>query len=195
SISQLSGYGAGNRARQFYQRVGDLRDDREADAYLTQHPVATLKQVRKSREPASTADAISVCQHANLLARLRGRSRPVLDDIHDALVTCVVKGDPSEQGLHLREAMDHVDIGTAIGKVTPAVGRLPIVQDFYDRVEELELSILFEKEKNLRLDLDKRNELALRQSIFLHRLRFLEIETASLLEGAAGDFATGKIFR
>ncbi|MBI3822317.1 MAG: hypothetical protein HY289_06515 [Planctomycetes bacterium] len=194
-VSQLSGYGAGNRAPQFYQRIWELRDDAAPDAYLIQHAVATLKQVRKSREPASTADAISVCQHANLLARLRGRPRPVLDDIHDALITCVVKGNPNEEGLHLREAMDHVDIGTAIGKVTPAVGRLPIVQDFYDRVDELDLSMIFEKEKNLRLDLDKRNDLARRQSIFLHRLRFLEIETASLLEGAAADFATGKIFR
>ncbi len=194
-ISQLSGYGAGNRAPQFYQRVWDLRDEASADAYLIQHTVATLKQMRKSREAASTADAISVCQHANLLARLRGRPRPVLDDIHDALITCVVKGDPREQGVHLREAMDHVDIGTVIGKVTPAVGRLPIIQDFHDRIDELELAAVFEKEKKLRLDLDKRDEKALRQSVFLHRLLFLEVEMASLRDAPTSDFATGKIFR
>ena len=194
-ISQLSGYGAGNRAPQFYQRIWENRADATTDAYLIQHTVATLKEMRKSRAPASTADAIAVCQHANLLARLRGRPRPVLDDIHDALITCVVKGDPREEGLHLREAMDHVDIGTAIGKVTPAVGRLPIAQDFHDRVDELELRAVFEKEKKIRLDLDKRNELARRQSVFLHRLRFLEVEMASLLEAPTADFASGKIFR
>jgi hypothetical protein len=194
-ISQLSGYGAGNRAPQFYQRVWDLGKDEADDAYLIQHTVATLKEMRKSREPASTADAISVCQHANLLARLRGRPRPVLDDIHDALVTCVVKGDPREAGLHLAEAMDHVDIGTAIGKVTPAVGRLPIVQDFHDRVEELDLQAVFEKEKKVRLDLDKRDQQKFRQSVLLHRLMFLEVEMASLVEAPGADFATGKIFR
>jgi hypothetical protein len=151
--------------------------------------------MRKRRESASTADAIAVCQHANLLARLRGRPRPVLDDIHDALITCIVKGDPSAEGLHLQEAMDHVDIGTAIGKVTPKVGRLPVVQDFHDRIEELELQAVLEKEKKLRLDLDKRNDLARRQSVFLHRLRFLEVEMASLLEAPSADFASGKIFR
>jgi hypothetical protein len=194
-ISQLSGYGAGNRAPRFYQRVWDLRHEEAADAYMIQHAVATLKQVRKSREPASTADAIAVTQHANLLARLRGRARPVLDDIHDALVTCVVKGNPLEEGLHLQEAMDQTDIGTAIGKVTSAVGRLPIVQDFHDRVAELSLAMVFEKEKKIRLDLDKRNELALHQSVFLHRVRFLEIEMASLAEAPSTDFASGKIFR
>src|SRR5262249_25720281 len=161
---QLSGYGAGNRAPQFYQRVWELRDD--PDAYLIQHVVTTLKQVRRNREPASTADAISVCQHAYLLARLRGRPRPVLDDLHDALITCVVKGNPDEEGLHLREAMDQTDIGTAIGKVTPAIGRLPIVQDFHNNIDELELSAVLQKEKKLRLDLDKRNDLARRQSVF-----------------------------
>jgi hypothetical protein len=194
-VSQLSGYGAGNRAPQFYQRVWELRNDEQADAYLIRHTVATLKQMRKSREPVSTADAIAVCQHANLLARLRGRPRPVLDDIHDALVTCVVKGNPSEEGIHLAEAMDHADIGTTIGKVTRAVGRLPIVQDFHDRVADLDLGAVFEKEKKLRIDLDKRNDLARQQSVFLHRLLFLEVEMASLLEAPAADFASGKIFR
>lgn len=194
-ISQLSGYGAGNRAPQFYQRVWDLRNERSPDAYLIQHTVATLKQMCKLREPASTADAIAVCQHANLLARLRGRPRPVLDDIHDALVACVVKGNPSEEGQHLCEAMDHVDIGTTIGRVTLSVGKLPLVQDFHDRIEELSLSMVFAKEKKVRLDLDKRNDLALRQSVFMHRLRFLEVEMAALQEAPAADFASGKIFR
>jgi hypothetical protein len=194
-VSQLSGYGAGNRAPQFYQRLWELRADSADDGYLIQHAVATLKQVRRKREAASTADAIAVCQHANLLARLRGRPLPVLDDLHDALVTCVVKGNPREEGLHLQEAIDQVDIGTSIGKVTADVGRLPIVQDFHDRVEELQLDAVFEKEKKVRLDLDKRNDLARRQSVLLHRLRFLEVEMASLLEAPSADFATGKIFR
>jgi hypothetical protein len=194
-ISQLSGYGAGNRAPRFYQRVWELQDDEAADAYMVQHAVATLKQMRKSREPASTADAISVCQHALLLARMRGRTRPLLDDIHDALLTCVVKGDPREVGGPLRDAMDQVDIGSVIGKIPPTVGRLPIVQDFHDRAEELELQAIFEKEKKLRFDLDKRNDVAQRQSVFFHRLKFLEVDMAALIEAPTADFASGKIFR
>ena len=193
-ISQLSGYGAGIRAPQFYQRVWELADDEAEDAYLVQHIVAVLKQVRKGHEPASTADAIAVCQHANLLARLRGRPRAVLDDLHDALVTCVVKGNPREEGLHLQEAIDQVDIGTAIGKVTATVGRLPIVQDFHDRIDELELSDVLAKEKKLRLDLDRRKDLDQRKSTFLHRLVFLDVDMASLREAPSGDFASGKIF-
>jgi hypothetical protein len=166
-----------------------------SDDYLIQHAVATLKQVRKRRAAASTADAIAVCQHATLLARLRGRPRPVLDDIHDALVTCIVKGNPRDEGAHLSEAMDQADIGTTIGKVTPAVGRPPIVQDFYDRIAELDLGAVFQKEKKLRLELDKRSDHGMRQSVFLHRLGFLEVEMAAIREAPSADFATGKIFR
>jgi hypothetical protein len=194
-MSQLSGYAAGNRAPQFYQRVWELRDGEQTDEYLIQHTIAVLKQIRKAREPASTADAIAVCQHANLLARLRGRPCPVLDDIHDALVTCIAKGNPSEEGRYLLEAIDQADIGTAIGKVTAAVGRLPIVEDFYHCLDEYQLQVIFEKEKRVRLDLDKRVELANRQSTFLHRLRYLGVELAVLVEAPTSDFSTGKIFR
>jgi hypothetical protein len=194
-ISQLSGYAAGNRAPQFYQRVWDLRRSSAVDAYLIEHVLAVLKQVRKAKEPASTADAIAVCQHANFLARLRGRPRSVLDDVHDALITCVVKGNPADEGRYLLEAIDQADIGTSIGKVTSAVGRLPIVQDFHDRMEELDLAQYLEKEKRCRLELDKRDELANRRSAFLHRLAYLGIELATLIEGQFGDLATGKIFR
>ena len=194
-ISELSGYGAGNRAPQYYQRLWDLlRDDRPEDL-LAQHVVETLKQTRKKGEVASSADAIAVCQNARLLARLRGRDLPVLDDIHDALITCVCKGNPAEEGTHLRAAMDHVDIGSAIGKVTGAIGRLPIVDDFYQRLDELELTEVVRKEKRLNLDLDKREEPQLRRSVFLHRLRMLGVELAGLTQAPSTDFATGKIFR
>jgi hypothetical protein len=194
-ISQLSGYAAGNRAPQFYQRLWELRDSTDADAYVIEHVIAVLKQLRKAKAPASTADAIAVCQHAKFLARLRGRSLSVLEDIHDALITCVVKGNPSDEGRHVLEAIDQADIGTTIGKVTNAIGRLPIVEDFYDRLDELDLAGLLEKEKRCRLELDKRDEVANRRSAFLHRVAYLNIELAHLIEAPSGDLATGKLFR
>jgi hypothetical protein len=192
-VSQLSGYRAGNRAPQYYQMGWDLwREGRAADA-LVEYVVAVLKQGRKDGEPLSSADAIAVSQHAGMLARLRGRAAPVIDDIHDALVTCCCKGNPADEGLHLQRAIDAVDVGTKLGKVTPALGRLPLVNDFHSQMADLDLGEVLDREKRVALDLDKRQDAAARRSVFLHRVRFLGVPLAELAD-ASGDFS-GTLFR
>lgn len=194
-VSELSGYAAGNRAPQFYQMHWELRRAGRARDTLVEQVTAVLKQARREGEPLSSADAIAVCQHAEMLARLRGRPVPVLDDIHHALFTCCCKGDPREEGVPLQRAIDAADIGTKIGRVTPDLGRLPVVNDFHAQLDDLDLGELLGKEKKIALVLDKRDDLANRRSVFLHRLRFLGVPLAALAEAPAADFATGTIFR
>jgi hypothetical protein len=158
-----------------------------------EHAIAVLRQMRKSGDPLSTADAIAVTHHAGMLARLRGRTHATLDDIDDALLSCCCKGDPGDEGSKLRAAMDAAGIGTKIGKVTPKLGRLPIVSDFHAQLSDLELGEVLGKEKKLALKLDKREPLAARRSAFLHRLKYLEIPFAALTS-TGGDFS-GTIFR
>jgi hypothetical protein len=194
-VSELSGYAAGNRAPQFYQLVWELARSGRAGDVLVEHVVAVLKQARKQGEPLSSADAIAASQHAEMLARLRGRAMPVLDDIHDALVTCCCKGDPAEEGTHLLRAVDAVNIGNRVGKVTPELGRLPIVNDFYGQLDDLGLGDVMGKEKRLDLTLDKREEQASRRSVFFHRLRFLEVPLGEMSEAPSGELSGGRIFR
>jgi hypothetical protein len=193
-VSELSGYAAGNRAPQFYQTAWELARAGRGQDLPIEHVVAVLEQGRRAGEPLSAADAIAVCQHAELLARLRGRPAPVLDDIHDALVTCCCKGDPAEEGLPLLRAIDAAGIGTRVGRVTPALGRLPIVHDFHAQMDELGLGEVLQRERAVHLDLDKRQEQSARRSAFLHRLRFLEVPLGGQTEEQSGDFA-GTIFR
>lgn len=194
-VSELSGYAAGNRAPSFYQRFWDLCKERRGDDVVVEHTVEVLKQARREGEPLSSADAIAVSQHALMLANLRSRARPILDDIHDALISCCCKSDPNEDGLPLRKAMDAVDIGTKIGKVTGALGKLPIVADFHAQLSDLDLGGVLDKEKRLALDLDKREEQAARRSVFLQRLRFLEVPLAEFSGTQGAEFVGGKIFR
>jgi hypothetical protein len=192
-ISEMAGYGAGNRAPQFYQTCFDLIAAGRAGDIALEHAIAVLRQMRKGGEPLSTADAIAVTHHAGLLARLRGRGHPTLDDIDDALVTCCCKGDPADEGARLRTAMDAAAIGTKIGKVTARLGWLPIVNDFHAQLADLNLSAVLGKEKKLAVRLDKREPLAERRSAFLHRLAFLQIPFAALTS-TGGDFS-GTLFR
>ena len=194
-VSELAGYGAGNRAPQFYQALWELGSQADLDGLLSRHVVATLKRARRDGESVSSADAISIAQHARLLAALRRRPVPLLDDIHDAIITCCCKGDPEQEGRYLRRAMDAVDIGSRVGVVTPEMGRLPLVNDFYGQLQGLDLTEAVEREKRLTVKLDKRESLDQRRSAFLHRLQFLTIPFCEIAQGGSGDSAAGTLFR
>jgi hypothetical protein len=201
-VSELSGYGAGNRAPRFYETLYELTQAGRAADVAVEHIVAVLEQGRKAGEPLSSADAIAATGHAGMLARLRGRPAPVLDDIHDALITCCCKGDPAQEGRHLLRAVDVAGIGHLVGKVTPALGRLPVVNDFHGQLADLELGEVMGREKRINLTLDLRKPLDSRRSAFLHRLVFLEVPLGGLTEapssgelGASATGGSGTIFR
>lgn len=177
--SELTGYGAGVRAPMYYQRLweraGKAGEELAPVEAMVEHVVAVLARGRKSTTGLSSADAISVTQHARMLATLRGHRAPTLDDVRDALVTCCCKGRLEEEGVHLAQAMADVEIGTAIGRVTPAMGQLPLVHDFYAQLDALELGEITRKERVHKLVLHLQKEPDARRSIFLHRLRQLGV--------------------
>jgi len=176
-ISELSGYGAGNRAPRYYELCYEHHSAGIGQAQVViDHVIDTIKHARKRGEPLSSADAIGATQHALMLARLRGRRDPVLDDIHDALITCCCKGDPRNDATKLFEALDEVNIGTRLGRVTDRVGRLPVVNDFYEQLERLDLEEVAAREKLVSYTLDKRQPQDAARSAFLHRLVFLGVE-------------------
>ena len=194
-ISELSGYGAGNRAPQFYQTGWDLFRSGRSDDLLSEHVVAVLKRARREGHAASSADAISVTQHARMLAGLRGRPTPILDDIQDAIVTCCCKGNPDDEGLPLRRAIDLTNIGTKVGKVTGKLGRLPIVNDFFAQLSDLDLGEVLGHERLVKMELDKRQPFDERRSVLLHRLRFLKVPLAALTETPGAEASAGLLFR
>jgi len=207
-VSELSGYGAANRAPKFYQSVWEHADVKpkptpkeesrsmrgsEDDPWvgaMVEHVISVLARGRKDGEVLSSADAISVTQHARMLAALRGRPAPILDDIRDALISCCVKGRLEEEGRGLAKAMTQAEVGTAIGRVTPELGRMPIVHDFHAQLDALDLGEVMGKEKRLALTLDLREEQGARRSALLHRLQKLEVSLGELEGKATGDGTT-----
>ena len=180
-VSELSGYHAGNRAPQFYQLYWSFLQKNKVQELLPNYIVSVLKNGRKKGELLSAADAISISQHASMLSQLRQRQNPILEDLHDAIMTCCCKGDPNYDGLVLKSAIDEVDIGRVLGKVCNNVGRLPIAIDFYECLEKLDLNEFQVEEKRVRISLNKQEEIDRQRSEFLHRLVFLNIPAASLI--------------
>ncbi len=181
--SELSGYGAGNRAPKYYELLFEYlaidADDAPVRAMID-HTVLVLTRGRRAGEQLSAADAISISQHARMLATLRGRQAPTLDDIRDAILSCCCKGRPDEEGRYLLTAMAEAEIGSAVGRVTPALGRLPLVFDFYRSIDELDLGETMGKSKKTRLSLDLRDVQQERRSVFFHRLAELGNSFATL---------------
>lgn len=175
---QASGYGAGNRAPRYYQRLHEAQGRGEPGAALIEESVGILQQARRKGERLASADAIAVQHHAVLLAQLRGRALPTLDDLDDALLSCCVKGDPATDGAQLQRIMRLVHVGDRIGRVTPAAGQLPLVCDYYAQVDALELSELLQREQVQWLKLDLRQPLDAARAAFLERLRQLGVKLA-----------------
>ena len=185
-ISELSGYGAGNRAPRYYEMCYDSQAAGGDQTQVTiDYVIDVVKEARRHGERLSPADAIGATQHALMLARLRGRREPLLDDIVDGLVTCCCKGNPQTEAAHLLEAIDEVNIGTRLGRVTDRIGRLPIVSDFYEQLARLELEEVVAREKVCSYQLDKRQPQDAQRSAFLHRLTFLGVEIGSVQREAS----------
>src|SRR5262249_28892384 len=157
-----------------YERVFNCSEGDKAGApvaAMVDHVVAVLARGRKDGELLSSADAISVSQHARMLASLRGRSAPILDDVPHALIACCCKGSPQHEGRYLLAAMSAVETGHAVGRVTPALGKLPLVHDFYKWVDDLDLGEYIAKDRKAKLILKLQEPEAERRSVFLHRLK------------------------
>ncbi|MEM9452741.1 MAG: DUF5682 family protein [Myxococcota bacterium] len=193
-VAEISGYAAGNRAPAFYQLQWDaISKARDHDDLVIEHVTRVLRRGRRKGDVLSSADAIAVTQHAMMLGRLRGRSEPTLDDIEDALLTCCCKGDPQQVGLDLLAAMRDAAVGSRVGKVTDALGQLPIVADFYAQVSDLSLGSILDKDLDQRLTLDRKDPEHARRSAFLHRLVFLGVGACAL--ETAGNGLDGTIFQ
>ncbi len=185
-ISELSGYGAGNRAPRFYEMCYDHHcAGIGQDEVVIEYVIDVLKEARKRGDAVSSADAIGAMQHSLMLARLRGRSEPVLDDICDALITCCCKGNPRTDAGNLLESIDEVNIGTRLGRVTDRIGRLPIINDFYEQLAKLDLEEVAAREKLVSYALDKRQPNDAARSAFLHRLVFLGVEIGAVQREAS----------
>lgn len=178
-LASMSGYAAGNRAPAWYGRLW-AQAGGDPEALVMEHAVDVLARARRKGMTVATADTLSVVHHAHLLGQLRGRKHPVLDDLEDAVMTCCCKGDPVLDGAQLREAMREIGTGTRVGKVTAAVGLLPLVADFRDRMRDAGLDEVLAEEKDVAVDLDKREEKEAARSALLHRLRYLDAPIGTL---------------
>jgi hypothetical protein len=168
-LTYRSGYGAGVHSPGWYHHLWRYPSD---DGTRWMSKVAKL--LRKKNMDISVAHVIEAVRLANALAALRNLSRAGLDEFNEAAVTVLGFGDD----ILLKIIHEELIISDEMGSVPDRVPKVPLLIDIeqYQKKFRLQPSTGI---RELKLDLREPNELA--KSIFLHRLRLLDVNWGQLL--------------
>lgn len=179
-LSSQSGYGAGNHAPGYYQRLYRSRERGHPEELAPVFLSELCREVRAQGQFRSAAEVIEAVRLATTLAALNDSPAPVLRDLRDAALTCIGRGEKEV----IAKALQEIEIGTAIGRLPKGILRTAIQDDFYRLMDELKLE-KYQTEKQQELELDLREdryaktpEGAFRdrnRSTFLHRLEVLGV--------------------
>lgn len=179
-LSSRSGYGAGSKAPGYYEilwrnRIAEGKGEAAAE-YLT----ALAKFQREKGYGTSSAEVIEAIRLTKTLAAMRNGTKPSLEDLRDAAITCMGHGNFGEISM----ACAATEIGTKIGRLPKGVVCTSVQEDFQRQLKELKLEkylspVMQELEldlrENLRVKSEKSAFLDLNRSFFLHRMCVLEI--------------------
>ncbi|QSQ21788.1 hypothetical protein JY651_42665 [Pyxidicoccus parkwayensis] len=170
-LAEQLGYGAGNRAPHFYQKAHEAKCDfRRATLEVL---IDFAGHLRTRGFTASLSDVLEAYRLALTLADLREKSAPGLDELREATVATLCRGDATHVDGFLWKSV----IGHQVGRVASRIGQNSLQAEFWREVDARRLPRSDSPETfSLRLN----NDVEVGSSVFLHRLRVTDIPYASL---------------
>ncbi len=187
-LDAFTGYQSGMPSPEYYQHLWTDGVVGAAAALVE----SVVGRLRRRGQPVSTADLIAARTLAEGLARLRGHAHPSRTDVLDGLVGTLVSEDlsqpppwtvrgPLRPGAHPAVVeMVAALSGDRVGRLHSATPSPPLVAAVTAELFALEL----DGSGEVRVDLT--DELGLRRSRVLHRLRVVEIGGFTRLSGPSG---------
>jgi hypothetical protein len=182
-LSSQSGYGAGNHAPAYFELLWQALNEHGINDLSRRYLSLVARNLREAGTHRSTAEVIDGVRLADTLSALKSGLAPTLADLRDAAVTLLGQGELTT----VKEALAHVDVGTAIGQLPKGVSQTSIQADFERELERLRLE-KYRTAVQQELDLDLRENrrvkseeaayLDLNRSSFFHRLRVLGVSVA-----------------
>ncbi|RKH15334.1 hypothetical protein D7V97_00580 [Corallococcus sp. CA053C] len=170
-LAEQLGYGAGNRAPHFYQKAHEAHCDfRRATLEVL---LDFASHLRMRGFSASLSDVLEAYRLAVMLSDLREKSAPGLDELREATVATLCRGDAT----HVDDFLWKSVIGHQVGQVASRIGQNSLQAEFWREVGERRLPRTDSAETfALRLN----NEVEVGSSVFLHRLRVAGVPYATL---------------
>jgi hypothetical protein len=164
------GYGAGNRAPQYYQLAHDAGCDfRHA---TLQALLGFSAELRSRGFSASLADAIEAYRLARALASLRDKLEPGLDELREACIATLCQGDVAPVDAFLWRGV----LGHRVGRVAERIGKNSLQEEFWREVNRRRLP---RDDRPEEIALLLREPVAMETSVFLHRLRLCGVPYAT----------------
>jgi hypothetical protein len=183
-LAEQTGYGAGNRAPLYYQRAHDAGADyRRATLEVL---VDFTDRLRLRGFAVSLADTIEAFRLANMLAMVRGKTQPGLDEVREASIATLCRG----QGHYMDDFLWPSVVGHGVGQVAARIGRNSLQEEFWREVRARRLP---ETDALESLSLVLANEIEIGTSTFLHRLRVAGVPYASHRSTQRGSDQAGGI--
>ena len=185
-LSSRTGYGAGNLAPFYFERMWQCMKNGNLEQLPAIYLSSVADALRQAGNNASSASVIEAVRLANSLTAMHDGSLPVLKDLHDAAVTCLGHGELSQ----VAEALNRVDIGTAIGGLPEGVSQTPVQEDMTRELKRLKLTnyksavsqeITLDLRGNRSVKSEEAAFLDLNRSTFFHRIKLLNIQFAKPL--------------
>jgi hypothetical protein len=176
-LSYLSGYGAGVESPAWYRHLW------ETDGDLVVWLTSAARLLRDEDLDASPAQVVDAVRLAETLSALRGRPRPSLTEVSDAALSVLCYGESARMRLVERRLI----VGEEMGSLPPEVPLLPLQRDIETQARHLRLRPTPEQRA---LDLDLRQDHALEQSRFLHRLNLLGVDWGRVQPQPPGKLGT-----
>ena len=174
-LAAASGYGAGVESPAWYEHLWRCGGRAAPTAWFAR--VARL--LRTADLDCSSAHLIECVRLADMLAALRERPAPGLNELLEAAGTVLTTGEDAPLRLIQRELL----VGRRLGTVADGAPTVPLQRDLDQRRKTLRLKVSAVRE-TLRLDLRAENNLA--RSQFLHRLRLLRVPWGEVTEARGG---------
>jgi Family of unknown function (DUF5682) len=169
-LSESSGYGAGNRAPWYYERVYENALDFNQASLVVLIEFAASMRLRGFA--VSLADVIEAYRLGVTLAGLRGKVAPGVDELAEAACATITRGEQTP----IREFLAPLMIGRRVGRLGSAAGRNSLQREFSEGLQKFGFPQRDEMETvTLRLA-DTTHAAA---SLFLHRLRVADVPYAS----------------
>lgn len=170
------GYGAGNRAPRYYQKAHDAgcdytRATLEILIEFTEH-------LRVRGFAASLADTIEAYRLAVMLAGMRDKHAPGLDEIREATIATLCRGEAQHVDAFLWPSV----VGKTVGQVGARIGKNSLQTEFWREVEARGLPRSDEPEE---FTLKLGDRVQAETSVFLHRLRVADVPYATYRGSAA----------
>ena len=168
-LAEQTGYGAGNRAPRYYQRAFDAGCDyRRATLEVL---CEFAEHLRLRGFMVSLADTIEAYRLATMLSDIRGKPNPGLDEVREASIATMCRGDAQHVDGFLWPSV----IGHAVGRVAERIGRNSLQQEFWREVDRRQLP---RNDVAERFVLKLNEPVQIETSVFLHRLRVADIPYA-----------------